>query len=87
MRAFSAIPVDTLKRAGFSDVDVEYILDQTEKYHERWNVYAATFQGVPESLRREIVQIATNSFRAGMAAGIGKARNIPNAAKKFGFAT
>ena len=30
MRAFSAIPVDTLKRAGFSDVDVEYILDQTE---------------------------------------------------------
>ena len=87
MPEISGIPIDTLKKMGFSDTDLEYILEQTEKYRTKWTLHTqAEYQGVPDHLQQQIVQIATSSFQIGMAIGIGKARNIRNAAKKFGFA-
>jgi hypothetical protein len=86
MREISGVPIDVVKKAGFSDADIEYILEQTEKYRQRWRVETPMIQGIPDSFKEEIVQIGAHSFQTGLALGIAKARNLPNAAKKFGFA-
>lgn len=84
MQEISGIPIDILKKLGFSDADLEYILEEAEKYSQRWRVHRS-LQHVPEGLRQEIIPLVTSSFQTGMALGIAKARNIPNVAKKFGF--
>jgi hypothetical protein len=85
MEEISGIAIDALKKLGFSDADLGYILEVAEKYRQRWRGHVAA-QNLPDERRQEIVQIATNSFQTGMLLGFGKARKIPNAANKIGFA-
>lgn len=85
MREISGVPADTLKRAGFSEADVAYILEATGQYRERWaQQVPPTFN---ETVRGEVIQIATNSFQTGMVVAFAKARRIAGAAKRFGFIT
>jgi len=85
MREISGVPIDEVKKAGFSDADIDYILEQTEKYREKWRAEVPAVRGVPENLKQQVLQIATHSFQAGLVVGIAKARNLRNAAKRFGF--
>jgi len=72
MQSISGVPVDALKKSRFSDADIEYILEQTEKYRRRRE--RQEHEGVPENLRQEIIEIATGGFQTGMVVRIAKAR-------------
>jgi hypothetical protein len=86
MREISGVPIDQVKKVGFSDADIDYILEQTEKYRQKWRAETPMIRGTPHHLVEQIAEIATNSFQTGLVVGISKARNLVNAAKKFGFA-
>jgi uncharacterized SAM-binding protein YcdF (DUF218 family) len=84
MESESGIPITALVNAGFSEGDIKFIFEQTKKFKQSWELQ--DFQGIPNTVQQEIIGIAINSFESGIALGIGKARNLRNAEKKFGFA-
>jgi hypothetical protein len=79
----SVFPIDLMKKL-LPNSDVEYILEATEKYRQKWGEHAATLN-LPAEMTAEIVEIATNSYQTGMIVGIGKVRKIRNVEKRIGF--
>jgi hypothetical protein len=71
MQFVTGIP-DTVKQSGFSNADIKCIHEQTEKYREMRE--HQEHEGVPDVLRREIIEIATEAFQTGMVLGILEAR-------------
>jgi hypothetical protein len=84
MQTICGLSIDSIKKAGYSDADVEHILDAAEKYRRRWERDVSEHSAL-EGVNTEVVDIACNSFQTSLLVGIAKARNITKATKKFGF--
>ena len=84
MNTITGIPVDEFKKVGYSNADIEFMLESSAYYRKKWS--AQTSQStVLQTLHEPIVDIACNALETGLAVAIAKCRNLTKAPKGFGF--
>jgi hypothetical protein len=76
------IPVDELKKAGFSDKDIEYIRELALLYKSK-----ISGPGIVSAVHEaaSVIAIAHGAFEAGIACGVARGKKLKGVAKKFGF--
>jgi hypothetical protein len=82
MNTLGGVSVDELKRVGFSNSDIEYMLEISSLYLAKISEPGkVTTTHKPAS----VLTIAHNAFQAGLACGLAKGKKLTRAEKKFGF--